>query len=474
MGCLSIRCKSVTYILIGICIVGMLVVSPLLLGMACLLDRDEEDEKVSLAWVSRYDGEGLSWEYATAIAVDQSGNVYVTGYSGSEMTDWDYCTVKYNKDGQQLWQRKYGGVDGKDDCAHDIEVDSLGNVYVTGYSQCEDLYCDYATVKYDSNGVELWVARYNGPADDDDKAVAIGLDGEGNIYVTGTSRSNETFNDYATVKYNANGDQLWVARYDGPLSSLDEAQALEIDSIGYIYVTGSSRGQDSEWDYATVKYDAQGTQMWESRYNGLGNGDDQSSAMVLDVEGNAYVTGSSEGRGTLDDYVTIKYTSDGGEVWVARYSGSDRSDDWANDIAVDAWGDVYVAGMTNGNAWATIKYGPNGEEMWVALYEGHGCTECYVDAMALDSLGNIYVTGGTDGFGSSGMQRYGTVKYDADGSAEWLVKYPVAEEHVYGNTNNWARDIAIDYQGCVYVAGYSYGDGTGVDYTTIKYVQQDH
>ncbi|MDY6834376.1 MAG: SBBP repeat-containing protein, partial [Chloroflexota bacterium] len=115
----------------------MLVVSPLLLGMACLLDRDEEDEKVSLAWVSRYDGEGLSWEYATAIAVDQSGNVYVTGYSGSEMTDWDYCTVKYNKDGQQLWQRKYGGVDGKDDCAHDIEVDSLGNVYVTGYSQCE-------------------------------------------------------------------------------------------------------------------------------------------------------------------------------------------------------------------------------------------------------------------------------------------------------------------------------------------------
>jgi hypothetical protein len=149
----------------------------------------------------------------------------------------------------------YNGPADKRDEATDLAVDSAGNVYVTGGSQGNVAYYDYATVKYDSAGNELWVARYNNLGSDYDFANALAIDSAGNVYVTGESYGDGSSYDYATVKYDTAGNELWVASYNCPLiSEWDVAQALAVDSEGNAYVTGRSYGGSSNEDYATVKY----------------------------------------------------------------------------------------------------------------------------------------------------------------------------------------------------------------------------
>ena len=101
---------------------------------------------------------------------------------------------------------------------------------------------------------EGWVARYDGPDNYDDEAVAIAVDGSGNVYVTGRSDGSGTAQDYATIKYNSAGQQQWVARYDGPGGNDDVANAIAVDGSGNVYVTGSSYGSGTDRDYATIKY----------------------------------------------------------------------------------------------------------------------------------------------------------------------------------------------------------------------------
>jgi len=101
--------------------------------------------------------------------------------------------------------------------------------------------------------------------------------------------------------------EAWVARYNGPGNGTDYATALAVDSQGNVYVTGVSEGSGTGRDYATIKYDANGTQLWVRRYNGPGNGWDDAFALAVDRQGNVYVTGWSIGSGTGDDYATIKY-----------------------------------------------------------------------------------------------------------------------------------------------------------------------
>jgi hypothetical protein len=208
--------------------------------------------------VRRYNGPGNGWDGATAIGVDGQGNVYVTGRS------WGYGGALY----------------------------------------------DYATIKYDTNGNQKWVRRSTGTAgSSDDGATAIAVDGQGNVYVTGHQECGYYhYQDYATIKYDTNGNQKWVRRYNGPGSDLDSATAIAVDSQGNVYVTGQSWGPDTGWDYATIKYDTNGNQKWVQRYNGPGNSDDYATAIAVDGQGTVYVTGDSPGSGTGSDYATIKYT----------------------------------------------------------------------------------------------------------------------------------------------------------------------
>lgn len=198
-----------------------------------------------------------------------------------------------------------------------MAVDDSGNLYVTGRSDGVDSGADYLTVKYNSAGDEIWVARYDGPAKYFDKAVAIAVDEQSNVYITGSSPDideDRNFNtDYTTIKYNSAGEEEWVARYDGPAHDWDRAIDIAVDGSGNVYVTGDSEDQVDQHssipDITTIKYNRHGGAEWVRRYDGP-TGRDGAEALVLDAQGNVYVTGWSLGEQMGVDITTIKYTQD--------------------------------------------------------------------------------------------------------------------------------------------------------------------
>lgn len=419
--------------------------------------------QVDTAWVRRYNGPGNEGDAALKIAVDVSGNVYVTGSSSGTIST-DYATIKYAPNGDTLWVKRYDGPINKSDLPTALVVDASGNVYVTGYSKGGGSYAEYATVKYAPNGDTLWVRRYNGIFDWEDEARAMAVDDSGNVYVTGASDF-----DYATIKYFPNGDTVWVRRYSGIGS--DTANALAVDDSGYVYVTGWSHGFGTGSDFVTIKYAPNGDTSWVRRYDGGGGGavylDDVPYALAVDDSGNVYVTGESYVSGSSTDYSTVKYAANGDTIWVRRYNGPGNSVDVPNALAVDSNRNVYVTGYSVGigtaSDFCTIKYAPNGDTLWVRRYDGPGNYHDYANALAVDDSGNVYVTGQSFGIGT--YYDYTTIKYGPNGDILW-----VAHFNGPGNGDDYANALAIDDSGNVYVTGAaSWGAGLPADYTTIKY-----
>jgi hypothetical protein len=434
-------------------------------------------QQVDTAWVRRYNGPGNGDDYATAMAVDGSGNVHVTGFSAGSGTSDDYATLKYDPSGTQLWVLRYNGPGNSADVASAIAVDGSGNICVTGYSVGIGTSNDYATLKYDPAGTQLfWVQRYNGSGNNIDEASAIAVDGSGNVYVTGWSTGSRTYYDYATLKYDPSGTELWLRTYNGPGNSYDGAHAIAVDGSGNVYVTGYSVGSGTSEDYATIKYDASGNQLWVKTYNGPGNGNDEANAIAVDSSGNVYVTGWSMGSGTYEDYATLKYDPSGNQLWVKRYNGPGNGDDVALAIAVDGSGHVYVTGWSTGSGtsydYATLKYDPSGNQVWIQRYNGLGNSYDVAHAIAVDGSGNVYVTGESQGSGT--YSDYATIKYiqflcgDANGDGKvtvsdvvYLVNYlfkggPAPIPLKAGDVNCDGKDTVSDV---VYLVNYLFKGG---------------
>jgi len=433
-------------------------------------------------WVARYNGSANGFDSAIALALDGDGNIYVTGESQS-----DYVTIKYNTAGVEQWVARYNGPGNGEDGALALALDGDGNVYVTGFSTGTTSPVpyyggfDYATVKYDNFGNQLWVARYNGPGNGPDWASAIAVDEAGNVYVTGESRNDGVSEwwdvgrrDYATIKYSSAGIEQWVARYNGPGDGYDWATAIAVDGAGNVYITGESKGNVSQEDYCTIKYNSAGVEQWVARYDGTVHTDDYASALKIDSIGNVYVTGWSYVVGGGMSYVTIKYNNLGNQLWVASYNHTGNGYNGATSLAVDGAGNVYVTGGSQRYAesidpqsdYATVKYDSAGVEQWVARYDGSGSASDQAWALAVDAAGNVYVTGTS---GGAETMDYATIAYAHDGSQLWVQRYDGGDSSI--EMGDIARAIAVDGVGNVYVTGMSPGIDTATDYATIKYIQ---
>jgi len=439
----------------------------ILLVLPLLIPRGEgRDLAPAEKWVARYDGPAYGGDGAEDIAVDASGNIYVTGYSQGSGTDNDYATLKYNPSGTQLWAKRYNGPGNGVDCAAAIAVDGSGNVYVTGQCKTSGSGYDFATIKYNTNGKQLWVKTYNGPGSSDDMARAIAVDGSGNVYVTGLSKGSGTDFDFATIKFDKAGAVIWARRYDGVSHGPDVAAAIAVDGSGNVYVTGDSQGSGKTSDFATVKYSPSGQQLWAQRYNGPGNDSDGAVAITVDRSGNPIVAGWSKGSGTDFDYAAIKYSPKGKRLWAQRYNGPGNGTDIAQAVTVDGSNNVCVTGYSKGSGtdydFATVKYNASGARLWAKRYNGSANSEDLAWAMTVDGSGNIIVVG--ESARANNTRDYATVKYSPSGKQLWVKKYD-GTAHQY----DCAVAVAADGSGNIYVTGTSSGFKTDTDYATVKY-----
>ena len=366
-------------------------------------------------------------DIVAAIAVDQDGNVYVTGRSLSSdppnyIYSYNYATVKYDSTGAEQWVARYDGVDNLDDYATALAVDAEGNVYVTGYSEGEETGVSYATIKYNSLGEQQWEAKYNSPNGLNSFARALALDAEGNVYVTGSSETSGTGADYATIKYNPAGVQQWVAKYNAPDNLDDETSSIKVDMAGNVYVSGTStRLSGVSCNYPTVwamvKYNALGVQQWVANFDGTGT-----PSMDIDLEGNVYATGGSFNSECEEtDYATVKFNNTGIKQWEIAYDGPEGNNDYASSIVVDSLQQVYVTGSSqsaDSYDLTTIKYTQKTSQELMAVddtYATEQGTSLTVEAPGVlsndvagsgDTLAASLVMGTTNG----------TLAFNADGS----------------------------------------------------------
>jgi hypothetical protein len=319
------------------------------------------DSNGNQKWVKRYSSSGYYEDAGMDIALDTQGNVIVTGMTTTKGSAFDFITIKYSATGTLKWNRGYNGPGDGGDMARAVAVDGNDNVYVTGPSMGDGTNWDICTIKYNSGGTKQWIKRWDSPAHQSDGATDIGVDASGFVYVTGYSYLPKSDSDYMTIKYGPGGWVKWTRRYDGPADGPDVAWALAIDGSA-VYVTGASRGKTTSQDFATVRYLLDGTQKFVKRWTKPGKYDDVANAIAVG-NNRVYVTGFSTRSTTSGDYFTIAYGIGGAYKWSNRYSGPAKAFDQGNAIGVNqANGNVYVTGGSGGvgskSDFLTIGYAP--------------------------------------------------------------------------------------------------------------------
>jgi len=349
--------------------------------------------------------------------------------------------ISYAQTPDWLWAKSAGGTNW--DEASSVAVDDSGNTYVAGLFQSTTITFgsdtltnagggDIFLVKYAPNGNVLWAKSAGGTIDDYPYSVAV--DDSGNIYVAGffesstlsfgsTTLTNVGNNDIFLAKYAPNGNVLWAKRAGG--TNWDEASSVAVDDSGNIYVAGYFYSpiitfgsitlmSAGNVDIFLAKYDANGNVLWAKRAGGMS--EDGAYSVAVDASGNIYMAGWFEsltitfGSTTLtnagwENIFLAKYDANGNVLWAKRAGGTNH--DWAASVAVDTSGNIYVAGSFNSS---TITFGS-------------------------DTLTNA---GGYDIF---------LAKYAPNGNVLWA-------KSAGGTSYDVVISVAVDASGNIYVAGY--------------------
>ena len=417
--------------------------------------------QVSTQWTARYNPPTNGSEDVRDITIDASGNVYVTGTSNVPVTFTDILTVKYNSAGTELWTARYTGIGGgNNDYGVSVAVDASGNVYVTGTSfGGPSLGLDIVVLKYNSNGTLIWDYRFTGPDGLDDEASKMVLDAAGNVYVCGTSIGSGTQKDFAVFKLSSSGVSQWSKRYNN--SNFDDYPVdLAVDGSGNVWVTGYSSIPGNSYDFMTVKYNSTGIQQWAFPFN-VG-GEEVGLSLGVDASGNAYIGGYTNAYGSGNDCFVFSLNASGGFRWFQRYTGPGNNDDKVNSISVDASGNVIAAGNSNqganGNDVFAVCYNSSGVQQWINILNVGGSETIYY--VTRDAASNSFLTGKTNAYGNG--EDYLTLSYDPSGNFRWLSAYNYSAAQ-----NDIAFKVIADNSGSVYVTGTSFADYATIKYSQL-------
>ncbi|MBN1435774.1 MAG: SBBP repeat-containing protein [Sedimentisphaerales bacterium] len=380
-----------------------------------LLTNDTEDENgaaVAGAGAIAEEVAALEMAMAEGFAVVEYG---VNGY-----------VAKYDGAGRQLWMVELGTEEW--DTVHAVTVDAAGDVFISGNTAGslagENMgRMDAYIARYDANGNQIWITQLGTNRFDATECIAV--DGEGNVYIAGTTagdlegidsaevdpcdaEDDEVDMDAYVAKYDADGNQLWVRQLGTDAS--DGAYCVVVDGDGNVYVGGNTAGSlDGEnagdMDVFVAVYDAEGEQVHIMQVGT--SGPDTIDSLVLDAAGDVYLSGNTYGNmggenaGDIDAFV-CKYDAEWNRLWV-RQLGTVRWDRVCGMVAGGAGG-VLICGETRGGlAGANVgimdaywsEYDAEGNQLWVRQL---GTTaEDMARAIAVDGAGNVLVGGVTEG-----------------------------------------------------------------------------
>ena len=411
-------------------------------------------------------GSGLD-DAANAIAIDQSGNAYITGQTtsldfptqhalqGTSGAPYDAFVAKIDPSGSTLLYSTYFGGSG-DDVGAGIAVDASGEAYVTGHTTSSNFpttqgayetsysgYTDAFVAKFNSTGSALIYSTYLGGSGYD-VATGIAIDPSGNAYISGfnyTAGFPTTPGAYQTsskgpydafiTKLNPTGSALVFSTYIGGTGD-DYALGIAIDSLLNVYVVGQTNSSDfptqnaiqptfgGYYDAFVAKLNPAGSALIYSTYLG-GNDMEAGFAIAVDAPGNAYVTGFTKSSnfpttpgafqttyGGNDDVFVAKINASGSTLAYSTYLGG-VGGERAVAIAVDQAGSAYVTGYNlnaafpqqdamqaniNPNSFEAFvtKLAPDGGSLVYSTYLGGTGNDLGL-GIAVDLLGNAYVAG---------------------------------------------------------------------------------
>jgi Tfp pilus assembly protein PilZ len=417
-----------------------------------LLSETLNAQEPQFKWARGAGGPGF--DHGRQVAVDASGGIYVTGEFGSPTIQFgsimltsvgssDMFVVKYDANGNVKWAHGVGGSG--NEYGRGIALDSSGNCYVTGYFTSQTIslgsstftnagLTDVYVVKYDSSGNVLWSKVVGGAGDDVSEGIA--LDASGNCYVTGVFLSPTiTFGatalskvglvdryDMYLVKYDANGNVVWAMNEGGSGSVISTGVAVDADGncdvVGEFESLTLTLGETTLtnagfYDMFIVRFDSSGSVIWAK--SGGGSSDDAGYSVAVDALRNTYVTGSFGSanmafgattltRPGLSGMFVVKYDAGGNVLWAKSEGGTGRNS--PNAVALDASGNCYVAGhfnsptitfgattLTNAGGFDifAVKYDLSGKALWAK--SAGGTQHDFGRGIAVDAFGNSYLTG---------------------------------------------------------------------------------
>jgi hypothetical protein len=359
---------------------------------------------------------GASAEVGNAIAVNAAGEVFIAGgFSGSvnfgaiplvSLGGYDVFLAKYDANGTHLWSQRFGSTG--NDVAQAVAVDNLGNVVVTGTfygtvsfggaNLVTNGFDDIFLAKFNSGGTHQWSKGF-GSSGFSEAGRSVAVSYQGDVFITGNFKNTANFggsnlvatglDDIFLAKFNAAGTHLWSKRF-GSFGS-DFGNSVGVTSLGAVYLTGDFEqlvnfgGADlmsaGSADIFLALFNGSGVHAWSKRFGGTLI--DSGHGVAVDETDHAVVTGIFSGTA---DFGGGNVLSQNGDVFVAKYdiagnyrwmqSGGSSYSDEGNAVAVDSWGNVYVTGdfqSTGSFAWyAPYIVSAGGSDAFILRYSANG------------------------------------------------------------------------------------------------------